>query len=398
MSPLQLVPRGFLRGPALSVRFAAAAAYTALVACAALLVASSAAEAPPPLAPLARLAAVPPSSLRFEAPPTLSPAPGGGVLWAASVACVDPPALIGARVVFGFDFDLDGVSDATDTLGVSPADCRTDGEDTDGHGDRVALRRTLRPANPAILGARLVDAPGAPADSQVALTAGIGSLLAISAYCARPKNGEPEWIEMRNRAAFGAPLGRVRLEGRALAGALEPGGAFVAGADTAELRLWRPAACLVALSSWPNLRNSGDTLRLAFDGPDGGLVLDSVIYPMAGAPSGAAREACVSLESEEAAASAHGYALDLPPRARWRPRGGGVVVGVRAPDGGRYDLRVYDLDGRPLCALARGASGPASYALPHAACPDLGARRGTFILHLDPRESPGVRRTLAILP
>jgi hypothetical protein len=331
------------------------------------------------------------ASLRFETPPALSPAPGGGVLWTASVACNDPPALIGARVAFALEYDLNedssGAPAAADTLGVSPADCE------DG---RVALRRILRPAHPALLRASLRDSSGAPADSHAVLTAGIGSLLSISSYCARPKNGEPEWIEVRNNTAFHVSLAKIRLEGRALSGilsgGLEPAGAFAAGSDSTELRLWRPGARIVSLSSWPNLRNSGDTIRLALDG---GRVLDSILYPVNGVYP---REACVSLESEEAAASAHGYALELPSPARWRPRRGGFTVTVRAPASGSYDLRVYDLDGRPLCAPARGAKGPASYALPHAACPDLGARRGPVILHLDPRESPGVRRTLTILP
>jgi hypothetical protein len=100
-----------------------------------------------------------PASLRFESPPALSIAPGGGVLWSASVACFDPPALIGARVAFALDFDLDGIPDEADTLGVSPADCEG-GQD----GDRIVLRRTLRPAHPALLRAMLVDSSGAPAD------------------------------------------------------------------------------------------------------------------------------------------------------------------------------------------------------------------------------------------
>ncbi|HEX2613738.1 MAG TPA: lamin tail domain-containing protein [Fibrobacteria bacterium] len=344
------------------------------------------------LAAFACATALPAPSLRFEARPTLAAAPGGGVLWSASVPCDDPPAMVGARVFFALDFDLDGAPDAADTLGVSPADCGSD----EGDGSRVALRRALRPAHAALLRALIVDPAGAPADSHFALTAGAGSILSISSYCARPKNGEPEWIEIRNNAAFAAPTAKLRLEGRAFGGAfpgaLEPGGVITTGADTAELRIWRPGARLVALSSWPNLRNSADTLRLSLAG---GLVLDSVIYPVGGAWP---REACVSLESEEAAASAHGYALTLPSPARWRPRDAGFVIDVRAPVSGRYDLRVYDLDGRPLCALARNAIGPVAYALPQASCPDLGARRGPVILHLDPREGPGVRRTLAILP
>ena len=332
------------------------------------------------------------TSLRFATTPTLSTVSGGALVWTASVACEDPPALIGARVAFAFDFDLDGAPDAVDTLGISAADC----DDSAAH---VALRRLLRPAHPALLRATLLDAAGAPADSHAVLTSGLGGLLAIARYCARPANGEPEWIEVRNGVDFPVSLTRARLDGRAFAGGatlpldtLPPGSECAATPDTAELRLWRPGARLVMLSSWTNLRNSGDTIRLSLSG---GPTLDSVIYPWNGAWP---REQCVSQETEEAAASAHGFGLTLPAPARWRAHQGPFAIDVRASDAGRYDLRVYDLDGRPLCALARGATGSATYTLPHAICADLGARRGTFLLHLDPRDGPGVRRMFTILP
>ncbi len=332
---------------------------------------------------LAAAVALPASGLRFAAPPALAPAPGGGVLWSTHVSCADAPALIGAQVSFALDFDLDGAPDAADSLGISPADCEGDG----GSG-RVALRRALRPAHPALLRAFLRGASGAPSDSHAALTAGAGSLLTVARYCARPKNGEPEWIEVRNNASFHVPLAKVRLENRALAGTLAPGESFTSGSDTAELRLWRPGARILALSSWSNLRNSGDTIRLAFAG---GPALDSVVYGGGKFP----REACASLEPDEAGA-AHGYAFELPSPARWSPRAGAFAFGVTAPATGRYDLRVFDLDGRPLCQLARDAVGPASFALPHAACPGLEARRGSVLLHLAPRRGPGVRGRISI--
>jgi hypothetical protein len=333
---------------------------------------------------------------RFVAPPVLTRLPTGGAEWSAAVDCnppVSPASLIGVRVVFSLDFDLDGIADAADSLGVSPADC---GEVEPG---RILLRRVFRQPHPALLRADLRTPSGSIAASHFALTSGKGSLLAIARYCARPKNGEPEWIEVRNNTVFTVPLTKVRLEARVLSGTLNPGEGFTAGSDTAELRLWQPGARLVALSSWSNLRNTGDTIRISFTGADGNLVIDSVIYPSAssgGAGAGAfPGEDCASLASEGAGGAAHGYELELP-SARWRRGGEPFVLNVRAPVDGRFDLRVYDLDGAEQCAIARNAIGPAALSLPHPACAGLEGRAGRFVLQLQPRAAPGFRKVFRI--
>jgi hypothetical protein len=191
------------------------------------------------------------------------------------------------------------------------------------------------------------------------------------------------------------------LEGRALAGAviLDPGESrlAVAVSDTAELSLWQPGARAFPLSSWPGLRNSGDTLRLSFDvagrgGAAVALALDSVIYTAAASP----REACASVPAEESAAAAHGFALETPP-GRWNRRAGPWTVNVTAPAGGVYDLRVYDLDGLPLCAPARRAAGSRAFALTSAGCA-IPAAATMVLLHLQPRGAPSVRKLLRIAP
>jgi hypothetical protein len=329
---------------------------------------------------------------RYVVPPMLAPAPGGGLEWSASVDChaAAPAAWIGARVAFAFDTDLDGVPEMRDSLVIPAGDC---GEEEAG---RIRLRRRWSFASTAVLRSALQNPAGETVATHAAQTAGSGSLLKLSRFCARPRNGEPEWIEVRNVSAHTIVLAssRVRLETRMLPEALLPGESFLAGSDTAELRLWQPGARLVALSSWPSLRNSGDTLRLSLSGRDGldpGLMLDSLVYGAAAH----ALENCASQESEGSGAAAAGYALELASK-RWRVRSGDFVFRVRAPAEGVYDLRVYDTDGAPLCVFARGVAGPAEYRLTQAACARLKGRAGTFVLLLAPRAAPGVRALVRI--
>lgn len=362
--------------------------------------------------------------LRYADPPVVETTPVGRE-WRAAVDCAPPvslASLIGARVGFAFDADLDGVSDAADSLGISPADC---GESAPG---RIVLRRRFSPPatagtaqgaflDAAVVRATLRAATDTVADARAMLTAGTGSMLRIARFCARPRNGEPEWVELRNAAPRALSLARVRFEGRALAGSLAPGESVVAGSDTAELRVWQPGARILPLSSWSNLRNSGDTLRVTLSGDfvaptppvsaaSALLTLDSLVYG-----TGAhAAEACASTGDEDAAAGAAGYALEFStPRGGRAERGRvssseGFTVTVRAPAGGRYDLTVYDLDGRPLCVLARAAAGPATHAFPPSVpasspCSALASlRAGRVIFHLSPRAAPGLRALLRVVP
>src|SRR5690606_9707553 len=230
----------------------------------------------------------------------------------------------------------------------------------------------------AVLRADLITAADSIAARHDVFTGGAGALLRLARFCARPRNGEPEWIEVRNVSSRPVALASVRLEGRVLTGLLAPGESFVAGSDTAELRLWQPGHRLTALSSWSNLRNSGDTIRLAFTDAATApkntavpLMRDSLVYGPAADPS----EGCASVAGEGSSAAASGYAVEFS-TPRWSRARGSVpfVVTVHAPAGGRYDLVLYDLDGRPLCALARareGVAGPASFPLPSSSCPAL---------------------------
>ncbi len=327
--------------------------------------------------------------LRFATPPNLNK-DGAATTWMAAVDCENPPpsAWIGARVVFGYDLDLDGVPEVRDTLGIPAADC---GEENAG---RIVLRRRLSATSPALLRAELQTPAGVRVQAYSVLTAGAGSLLALSRFCARPQHGEPEWIEVRNENTFPVSLPRIRFETRALSGTLQPDESVVAGSDTAELALWQPGARRIALSSWSSMRNSGDTLRLSLAATDSlspGLVLDSIVYG-AGASG---REACASVEKEGSGAAASGFSMESATK-RWRRSAGDWTVTVRAPASGIYSLQVFDLDGRPICSLAREAVGPALYRLPHASCQALSMRAGLFVLHLAPRAAPGVRTVIRI--
>lgn len=341
-------------------------------------------------------AAVAAEGLRFLEPPAARRFADGALEWSASVSCAEPALLLGARIVFSLQAGLEeGEADAAvpAPLALSPAGC----ED-----DRLPVRRTFLAGAPAVLRAALSTGADSVTDIHSLLTGDAGSLLALRRFCARPRNGEPEWIEVRNVAAVPVSLAKARLEGRALSGAakLDPGESLtaLAAADTAEMRLWQPGARAFPLSSWPGLRNSGDTLRLSVDvpvrnGAVASLILDSVIYGVAAVP----REACASVPAEESAAAAHGFALEMPP-GRWKRRAGPWTVTVTAPAAGAYDLRVYDLDGLALCALAHGASGPRTFALSRATCGRLTASATAVLLHLQPRGAPPARRLLRIAP
>src|SRR5690554_3253025 len=120
--------------------------------------------------------------LRYADPPALV-FTSTGPEWRAAVDSAPPvslPALIGARVGFSYDFDLDGVADATDSLGISPADCRDDGASGPG---RIALRRRLGASrDAAVLRADLITAADSIAARHDVFTGGAGALLRLARF------------------------------------------------------------------------------------------------------------------------------------------------------------------------------------------------------------------------
>jgi hypothetical protein len=339
---------------------------------------------------------------RFVEGPTVRRFSDGAIEWSASISCANPADLLGAKVVFSLDKNLDGMGDTAVVTGLSPADC----ED-----DRLPLHRAFFFSTPAVLRAEVQARAGGSGNSDSVtdvrsiLSGEVGSLLLLRTFCARPKNGEPEWIEIRNISDVTVSLEKVKVEARLLAGsmvapAMDPGESVtvLAASDTAEMRLWRPGARAIPLASWPALRNSGDTLRVsvdvkARDGSTAALVLDSVIYG-AGAST---REACASVPTEESGAGAHGFGIEVPP-GRWMRRAGPLSINVTAPQGSPYDVRVYDLDGLELCSLARRAVGPQVLSLSSATCGRLSPGVTAVLIQLAPRRAPSVRRLLWITP
>ncbi len=320
---------------------------------------------------------------RFDASPAVVRHSGGILEWEADLRCPGPVATQGARLLFGFDRNLDGAPDAVDTLPLAAGDC------LDG---LLRVRRTFPPPFPSVLRTEIRDARGNTGGSHGVLTAGGGSLLSIHRYCARPRDGEPEWVEILNVSQVPVSLQHARLQRRSLAGAglLEPGESLTVGRDTANLRAWRPVGRLFGTGTWSNLRNAGDTLRLSLDD---GLSLDSLAYGAGGFPL----EACASLDVDGgggSAGAAFGYSIETG-APRWRRGSPPIRVEVRAPETGRYDLRAYDLDGLELCVLARGASGNTSHAFPAPGCPHQRAV-GTVLFVLHPRDAPAVRAVLRI--
>lgn len=321
---------------------------------------------------------------RFAGEPFLERFAGGALEVSASVDCPDPVALAGARVDFGLDFDLDGVYEPAGSSALYPGDCE---------GGALAVRRGLFPRGAAPLRLELRDAADSLRDAREAFAGEAGSLLALHRFCARPRDGEPEWVEIANVSSGRVSLDKIRLDGRALSGVLEAGASVtVAGAsDTAELRAWRPGARVFATTSWSSLRNTGDTVRLALTLSGARTaVIDSVVYGSGASP----REACASAAAETAAGEAHGFALSAP--REWRPRRGNLEVEVRAPSQARYRLRVYDLDGLERCPSARGV-GPARFVIIPGAC-DLSPAPPALLLLLQPTGAPPTRARVRLRP
>jgi hypothetical protein len=360
---------------------------------------------------------------RFLGPPVLERLPGGALEWSTHVSCDDPVALLGAHIVFESDGDLDGVGDTVADSGIvralrfptalSPADCNDASIEVRRplpkalFSPSVVLRAELRVRRAA---ERTGDqSPDSTIDVDFQVTGGPGSLLALDRFCARPKNGEPEWVEIRNVSTLTTGLAKVMLEGRALAGALEPAEARVAhaAADSAAMRTWRPGARLFGLSSWPGLRNTGDTVRLTFDAAGTNhsvrrVLLDSLVYAASGPGLGiltgrGAREECASAPTEESGAAAFGYGLEVS-SGLWKRRTSNLEIRVMAPVGGLWNLSLFDLDGLEVCRLARRSTGSRTVVLSPRDCSGASAATTSLLIFLRPVQAPFIRRLLRIEP
>ncbi len=321
--------------------------------------------------------------LKFSVPPSVQGFPDGAVEWNASLACPDPLALSGAKILFSVDFDLDGIADFQDSVVLSSADCE--------NGEAHPLK-TLFPKAIGILTAVLRQG-STVSDQSSAFTGEIGGLLSIHHFCARPANGEPEWIELHNASTVSVSVAKIFFQGHALtgdlSGGLGPGSSVILGRDSTVLRTWQPTANLLTTTSWSSLRNTGDTLRLTWGT---GVVLDSIIYGSDVDP----REACVSTQASENASAASGFEWQIP-SSRWNPDLGPLDITVQAPAAGSYDLRLYDLDGFELCAVATHKKGPSQLQLSASNCRGLAIRRGTVLLQLQPAGASPLRKILRVL-
>ncbi len=324
------------------------------------------------------MAAAAADSLTFAAPPQARRFADGAVEWSADLLCPDPDAVPGTFLAFAWDADLDGRPDSGwDTTRPAVQDCRN---------GRLTVARTFFPPGPALLYAEL-GASGRVAQVETTLAGTAGSLLAIRRFCARPENGEPEWVVIANNAAVPVRLDQVSLQGHAVgSGVLEAGAALALGPDSAGMARWIPGWPARLLSPWAALRNSGDTVRVAFAG---GLVLDSAVYWESQREP---REACA-----DAAPAAAGFGFDLQIAAtRWRTADGPLPITVTAPPSARFALWAYDLDGRPLCPVARDAAGPTQLSWSAASCPALPRRGGAVLLQLQPDGAPPLRRLVLL--
>jgi hypothetical protein len=114
---------------------------------------------------------------------------------------------------------------------------------------------------------------------------------------------------------------------------------------------------VLELTTWPGLRNAGDTLRLSVRN----FLLDSVVYRAGDLSNGGA---CLvrgpgQMETAEGTPGFTGevmesFSWDLG--ARIASAGQPLEVEVRAPAGFHYTVRVFDLEGN--CVRSLGGGGP----------------------------------------
>lgn len=229
-----------------------------------------------------------------------------------------------------------------------------------------------------------------------------GRPLAITEWRPAPAPGEPEWVEIRNRTADSGgiarrlDLSRAGFNGMALgskAGILQPGGFLVLTESLERFRArYGPIkARVLQPAGWRPLRNSGDTLALSL----AGLTVDSLVY--GAVPAAAAREAGTPGFSADAAyageaAMAEGWSLS----GRVAGPGRAVDVEVRAAAGGRYALRVFDLEGNKARDLGNGGPGRRLHTWDGRGDGGRALAPGPYIVCLS-REGDGPRRAMVIV-
>ena len=258
------------------------------------------------------------------------------------------------------DADWDGVAETPiDSL---PVDMPSSGEAVLRIGMGAGLRGIVRVS---------LGADGNPANDVFLLPVEPGRPLAITEWRPAPSGGEPEWVEIRNRTADSGGIGRRLDPARAAfnglslgsaAGTLDPGEFLVLTESLERFRARYGAikARLLQPAGWRPLRNSGDTLVLSL----AGFTVDSVIYDASGAaviggiaaPGGAVADS-------RGAAGTPGFAGATIPENGWalsgRVAGAGRVLDaeIRIVPGGRFALRVFDLEGDRVRDLGRGGAG-----------------------------------------
>jgi hypothetical protein len=231
-----------------------------------------------------------------------------------------------------------------------------------------------------------------PADDGMRLNLGPKGPLALAEWHPAPKDGAPEWVEIRNRTGDGGGEGRrvslalAALNGCALgarAGGLDPGERLVLTADTAAFRARYGRIAVRALrpEGWKALRNAGDTLVLSL----AGFASDSIAYGPVPPDEG----------------GTPGYAGPDSAPAGWRlwgrkaSPGGPLDIEVRVAPGGSFVLRAFDPEGGLVREIARGGPGRHRLAWDGKAERGRALPRGPYILCLS--FGDGTSRKRAVL-
>jgi hypothetical protein len=322
----------------------------------------------------------PDSTVRFFSTPGVQRFPDGAVEWSGIVSCPDPAKLSGTMLAWTWDRNLDGIPDGTsDSSALVPAECE---------GGKARVLRTLFPEKPGILLATLRR--GGIVLDQFAAASSMGRLLAIRRFCARPSSGESEWVQLENLADQSLDLGKIRIQGKPLIPSwIPPRSVWIFGPDSTALKNVFASVPAQTVAGWKSLRNTGDTLRLTWEG----AILDSAVF---GSSAPEPREACGDAKSPLSQSSAYGLEFSSRP---WNADQA-LEISVRAPVDAPYSLAAYDLDGHRLCAIASAGPGPQRIFWRPAACRGLSerVRTGAVLIQLRPRGAAPLRKIVALRP